>query len=339
MNSPQIHFIIGLGRSGTTLLMNILNANEEITALPEIRFFNFFYTGWKNKKTFTKNDIEDIRTYLLSYGQKAKNSPYIWKENELYENLHADKALTFKAIYSCFYSSIALKNSTKQSRIIFDKNPINTIFISEIMQVFPEARFIFMVRDPRANYLSRKQKIINTPEIFFNAYRWNRYNQYALNLQKKIPEKFILLRYEDLVTNTEAEIRRMAAVFGFSYDPDMLNFHRSIKASKEIEALVENDTTGLLKEKFEKLSRPVNTTRLESWRTELSEKEIGIIDSICGKTARQLGYDLPVVPKTNIFKRIKGNLKCNIDYYFTKLMFQVPLAIKLWRIRKIVSAG
>ena len=53
----DIHFIIGIGRSGTTLLSQLLNNHKEIQALPEANFLVFFLNQFQNKKQFTINDI------------------------------------------------------------------------------------------------------------------------------------------------------------------------------------------------------------------------------------------------------------------------------------------
>lgn len=42
MSNPSLNFIVGIGRSGTTLLMSMLNAHPKLQATPEVNFFVFF---------------------------------------------------------------------------------------------------------------------------------------------------------------------------------------------------------------------------------------------------------------------------------------------------------
>lgn len=327
MNKSINHFIIGIGRSGTTLLMNILNTHPAILAFPEINFFNFFYWSWRTKTSFTQADLKAIRLFLNYFTKRAKNAPYKWDEEQFLKAINSLTTVNFASVYEAFYNSFIFNGQVKKTEIIFDKNPVNTLYIPEIIKTFPKAKFILMVRDPRANYLSRKQKVLTSPEIYFNCYRWNLYNKTALNFKQQYPDKIILTRYENLVLNPEEEIKKIASFFDFQYTSEMLEFYQTVKQTRDIEAIVKSDEKGLLKDKFEKLSQPVNTSRLNSWKTELTEKEIEIISFICNTAANQSGYSLSNDKQSG--HKITGYIKSRIDLYRNKLIFYLPLWLKL----------
>lgn len=334
MNEPSHNFIIGIGRSGTTLLMNMLNNHEKIIAFPEIRFFNFFYHSWKNKKSIELHDLNAIHTYFLVHKSRIEHSPYRWKEELFIDQLKNIKTKAFSEKYSAFFNSFIFNGESKKAEFVFDKNPINTLFANEISAEFPKAKFIFMVRGPRANYLSRKQKVIFSENIYFNCYRWNFYNECALKFQEEHPDKTIIVKYENLVSDPENQLKTIADFCGFEYSANMLDFHKTVRNTRDIPSIAKQDKTGLLEDKLTRLSEPVNTKRLNAWQNELSEQEINIISCICHSTAAELGYTIPYTHSGTLIKKLIGWLKAKADFYKSKLLFKTPLAIKLWLVKR-----
>lgn len=334
MNELSHNFIIGIGRSGTTLLMNMLNNHEEIMAFPEIRFFNFFYYSWKNKKDIKHYDLNAIQTYFLVHKSRINHSPYRWNKELFMNLLNINKPRSFSNIYSAFFNSFTFNGESKKTKFIFDKNPINTLFAEDISEEFPMAKFIFMVRDPRANYLSRKQKVIFSDNIYFNCYRWKFINECALKFQKKYPNKTLIIKYENLVTNPENQLKSIADFCGFDYSANMLDFHKTVRNTRDIPFIAKHDKTGLLENKLTRLSEPVNTKRLNTWQNELSDQEINIISGICHSTAAELGYTMPYTRSGTLIKKLIGWLKAKADFYKSKLLFKTPLAIKLWLVKR-----
>ena len=326
----KFHFIVGIGRSGTTLLMSMLNAHPAIQATPEINFFNFFSAQWESRKHFSEADKKRVMQFVLRY--KNHNFSGFGFDLGHFEEMESS---SFNALYKNFYSSFTYGGERKQSRFFFDKNPINSLYLERIIRLFPDSKFVFLLRDPRAGYLSRKQKInFRSTNIYFNAYRWFLYNQEVLKYVTLYPEKFFILRYEDLVSDTEHEMRRMATFFHFDYDERMLRFHENVTKNSLQKAAGEKQERALTK--YSDLSKPVNTSRMNAWEHELNAEEIHIIDTITSRLASAFGYEKHAAA-TGTFSRLKalkGRIKARTGILKDKVQSTLPLRVKLSRGRK-----
>jgi hypothetical protein len=336
MKPVNYNFIVGIGRSGTTLLMSMLNAHPSIQGTPEVNFFNFFYGSWKNKKSFDEKDYRALEKYLSAFKNAGRSSGFSWDMASFKNEISRISEINFGAIYKAFYKSFLYNNEQKDISYNFDKNPINTLFLESIINSLPNSKFIFLVRDPRANYLSRKEKQKRrVANVYKDSLRWNIYNNAALKAVKDNPSLFYVLRYEDLVENPEAKMKELARFFDFPFDDKLLTFHENVKeVSLKQVAGSDNAEGSTLLSKYEKLSKPINTDRLHVWKEKLTENEIAVCSAICAKTANKLGYAINEQKAPfNYFKYVKGLALAKLDYYKNFILFYVPLSIKLTRIK------
>lgn len=337
MKPIKYNFIVGIGRSGTTLLMSMLNAHPLLQGTPEVNFFNFFYNSWKNKNSFHEKDFNDLDVYIEGLRARNQSSGFSWDGPAFRKKIESLKEINFKKIYDAFYASFVYNNTSKDITHNFDKNPINTLFLADLIKTFPDAKFIFLVRDPRANFLSRKEKFKKRrADIYLDTQRWKLYNEKAWSVIKNQPSRFFILKYEDLVTNPEIKLKELSDFFGFAFDEKILNFHEEVKqvSLKNVEeGANENDPKLLLK--YEKLSKPINTDRLNAWREKLTEDETNICAKICAGTAKHFGYNIDRKPVSiNFFKYYKGLAKAKADYIKNLLLYYAPLSIKISRVKK-----
>lgn len=330
MSNPNFNFIVGIGRSGTTLLMSMLNAHPDIQATPEVNFFNFFYHSFKNKREFTENDISIVTDYIKSY--KANNSSGFDFDFDSFSKTHNS---SFKNLYESFYANFLYGGVKKDCTYFFDKNPINSFYLKEILKTFPNAKFVFLTRDPRATYLSIKQKKnTKSSNVYFNSYRWYYYNLQVFSFINLHPDKIFILKYEDLVLNTENELKRMANFFGFNYNDKMLYFHEDVKKFS-LNNITESEKKQRHIVKYSDLSKPIYSDRLDVWQKDLSAEEISEIDSVTSELAVKLGYNKfdTVLYKAKFLKRLKGKLMANKFIYYNKFVSLFPLKFKLLRIK------
>ena len=339
----QLHFIVGIGRSGTTLLTKILNKHKDIHCQPEANFLLFFLNHFKNKIGYSDTDIDlifkQIEIYSLSHPiigwkfdsklskQKIKE---ICKNNPIinYENL-------CKNIYRCFEIDGIDKS---KSNIIIDKNPGYTILINKISKALPESKFIWIIRDYRANVLSRKQSAyLKSPAVAYNAIRWAYFNYLALRFSQKNKGKIILIKYEDLVTENDYTMQKI-------YDFLKLDVI-TISDKENITFLANKDLPGVdkhekyLTKKYADLNRPINSDRINSWKTELSKEEIIICDSICGKFAKQFQYEkyykIPYGTITlNLIKNLFTIINSILYIEKDKILYYLPIQYKIKRLIK-----
>jgi len=340
----KLYFIIGIGRSGTTLLTSLLNNHPQIHALPEANFWLFFLHAFKNKKEFTEADInlifEQIELYKLSHPILGWSFDTSATKQLALEYVRSGKNVNYQQLCILICENFKVVEYDKsQAKVILDKNPSATLYVNQISEAFPDAKFIYMVRDYRANVLSRKQSIyMKSPHLARNAYRWLWFNKRALNFQKKNEEKVLRVRYEDLAEDPDTVLKNVCSFFGVDSNLMLTQGNQYAELSEKPEILERHKT--YFAKKYADLAKPVNKERINAWQSELSKKEIAALDAVCSGFASEFGYKAftPVsfankagIKITNVFNSIRTSVFMNKEYF----VYYFSPAVKLKRIKEI----
>jgi hypothetical protein len=155
--------------------------------------------------------------------------------------------------------------------------------VAEILRYYPEARFIFMVRDGRDVAVSAKSSIFNHFHVYYSALRWRREQQLGLAWLAKLPAaQIMLLKYEELIAEPAAMVRKVCAFLDEPFEEPMLEYHQSKEAKK----------SGSLSISWENTAKPVMRDNAEKFRQQLSAQEILLFEAIAGNELHELGYCL-----------------------------------------------
>jgi hypothetical protein len=342
--NAKLHFIVGIGRSGTTILSKLLNKYSDVHCMPEANFLVFFLYKYSHKKNFTLKEIdyifEEIAIYALSHpmvGWEFDAKPVKQKITEL---LNISETISYQQLCIFIYQNFKIPGTDKEkAHLLIDKNPSYTIFINKISRELPESKFIFIIRDYRANILSRKQSVyLKSPNVAYNATRWKLYNEEAYAFYKKNNDKVILVKYEDLVSNYELEINRIIQFLNISpiLEPTHINDQQNININ-------DYNISERFKERFIKkysdLNKELNPDRLNVWKEKLSEKEIKTCEIICASFAENFGYAPSY--STSFLEKIKITVFCfipilsgHMDVFKDKIIYYSPIALKLNRLKE-----
>lgn len=259
-------FIIGVGRSGTTLLQSILNAHSEIAFTPETHFL-YQYLGLKNQGNIRNIDViidlldkdEKLKRLNLNIGEIARECDPI-KSQDFWPDL---------------YKKLLLKYLANQSKkIIGDKDPMNSGLLPLIKLHFPEAYIIHIIRDPRDVVLSRLRS------------NWGKkfpliahLGDHKISLEKALKEgpelfgdNYQEVRYEDLISNTETEVRRLCEGINVPFEVEMLDFEKS---SQELVSEDERQWKGNVFGKIKKNNTAKWINGLTNFQRQLSELTLG----------------------------------------------------------------
>ena len=115
----DIHFIIGPGRSGTTLLAMILNQHPNCISTPELKHFVYFYKKYKGITSINKELLEDLSKYFAVVG--------VTKKNILFDTPDINFSPKHPAV-NCFLYDIRENSDLRSSEWLFDKNTDGTAF-------------------------------------------------------------------------------------------------------------------------------------------------------------------------------------------------------------------
>ena len=115
---------------------------------------------------------------------------------------------------------------------VVDKNALNTIDLGVISVIFPEAKIVFALRDPRDVSISclmqaftPSQATVNLLSLEGIAKQYAAVMDYWLTLRNLIQPSFLELRYEDTVTDFEASYRRVFEFLGVEWVAEVTQFH------------------------------------------------------------------------------------------------------------------
>ena len=155
--------------------------------------------------------------------------------------------------------------------------------VDRVLAHVPDARFLWLVRDPRDVAASSRRSVFNPFHPALTAELWRAQQALGLSLEQQLPaDRWLRVRYEDLLAEPGTWVRRVCQLLGEGYDPGMLEFHRTAEARR----------AAALSEDWRNTASPVLVHNAGKYRRELSPGEIGEVESICGPLMETLGYAL-----------------------------------------------
>ena len=292
---PPAPFVVGVNRSGTTLLRMMLDAHPELTIPPETHFI---------PEVIRRANHENTRRRLIrSITRHPRWGDFGLDEGEFRARAKQVRPLTASGAIRCFYELYADKQGKPRWG---DKTPRYMRAMPRIARALPEARFIHLIRDGRDVALSQRERVIDgeTVTMAAMAERWQRRIVAAREGAADIkPDAYLEVRYEDLVTDTEGTLRRICEFAGLGFDPAMLDYHRRAgERLAEMNRDLDNAENGIVRTATNRLAahalttEPPTTDRCERWRNEMTAAEVAEFESVAGDLLAGLGYEVAGVP-------------------------------------------
>lgn len=206
---PAPVFLIGFLRSGTTLTEQVLAAHPEVVTSDENRLIEETLAELAAMTGITNNPPEALRR--LNIDQVRQLRRFYWQR--------VGEEFTPAALKKRFVNKVAL-------------NSIETGLISCL---FPEAKILFALRDPRDVCLSCAMQAFATTPATVNLLSWSGIaRQYAavmdlwLSLRQRIAPEYLEMRYEDVLSDFETSFRRVFALLGVAWHPDVSRYHERV---------------------------------------------------------------------------------------------------------------
>jgi hypothetical protein len=310
-------FIVGSSRSGTTMMGRILGLNTNVFTFRELHFFGKLWTNNSNQR-LTRKDQIDLLSRLFCI---QKNG--IFNQNDYSEfstksiQLLASEVKNPLELYKLFLEKITEENNAK---ISCEQTPQNLYYIKEILQSFPNAKVINLVRDQRDVLLSQKNKwkrkflgaksipIFEVLRSYINYHPiltsrvWNSSLSWTFKYINHPRVKIV--RFEDLLDNSENIVKDICKFLSIEFKYEMLKV-------PIIGSSVENDSKSVLM---------IDNSKINRWKKGgLSEGEIYLSQKFSSRMMDEFGYS----------KKVFLLPPLSIVLYFISFIFKLVLAFLL----------
>jgi hypothetical protein len=278
-------FVVGVARSGTTLLRFMLDAHSQLAIPPETGFI-------PTVGHLAPDDAEGFLSTVLGF--------------ESWPDFHLDPAVlrervrglvpfTVRAGLRAFYRLYAERFGKPGWG---DKTPSYGPLASAIEALLPEARFVHLIRDGRDVALSvRPLWFAPGPTVEDEARYWAE-QVGTTRAECGKCRHAIEVRYEDLVTAPEPALRRVCAFLDLPFEAEMLSWHeRAGERLEEHEGRVAADgrvrlTKAQRIEQQRRVTAPPDRSRVLRWKTEMSGDERRRFQHVAGGMLEALGYEV-----------------------------------------------
>jgi len=329
MQQVPFFFIIGRPRTGTTLLRSLFDAHPNVQIPWECQFVLNLYPKYGNLELWNLETLERFYTDLLDQWQfSAWNIDHKKLKSEL---LQCEGENSYASICQLVYLNHISFYTKETIQLIGDKNHGYTIYTQRLKKLFPEAKFVYILRDYRDNFESVRKVDFEMPIVSLVVYKWKYFYKKALRASKKYPESFYFIRYEDLVTEPEIQFQKLCDFLDIPYIPEVFDFY---KMKEKAEGKYPAD---ILEKHHKSLFNPVNKSRMGLWEKTMTKRQIRIADHVAGKYAAQAGYlkQFEGYSFWIAIQALPGIWYARMLYFATKIIDKMPYRIR----EKILSKG
>jgi hypothetical protein len=269
-------FIVGSGRSGTTLLRMMLCSHSRITIPPETWFLIPLLERFSIDRPLTAAEVESAASIVTSH--------YRWPDMKLDSQEFRRQLSQLTKPYLRDLAEIVYRwHMRADGKARWgDKTPVYVEVLPELARLFPDSQFIFLVRDGRDVAKSFQATHWVGRWLHDNTREWTR----ALQCQRRwmgseLRERILRVRYEDLVLETEATLRQICRFIGEEFEPQMLAWQRQ----------VDDHIPARERQIHKKLKLKIDPHSVNRWKKEMSAREIFVCEAFMSANLKRFGYE------------------------------------------------
>jgi hypothetical protein len=278
VNGSEPFFIVGCGRSGTTMLRLMFNAHPDVVIPPESQFIPALVSNWPRMVTRDGVDADAIVALI------GRRLDHMGLDRALVRGrLAALHDRTPRAATEAVFGVVTEQQGKPRWA---DKTPRHVEDMPTIAGVFPEARFIHVIRDGRDVALSFFDRPFGPRDVWDGARYWDRTVRTGLDGAGSLDtDRYREVRYEALIDAPEAVTKELCDFVGLEPVEDMHHYFE--RASDRL--------TAKERANHPNIARPP-TKGLRNWRIDMPERDVEAFESIAGPLLTELDYPLGSSP-------------------------------------------
>lgn len=275
-------FIIGVPRSGTTLLAAMLSMHSNLSCGPETGFF-------RRLAAVNPNDLCDVASWpdtAVNFIANIKHTGYAgYEEKRLLEKYHLNPQ-QIQAFLAEKHPSIPniLAGVTEQymtaagKKRWIEKTPDHIQYLPSLRHYFPDSPIIHIVRDPRDVALSLTKVPWGAQSFLEALFSWRKFEGAGSNFLA-MDERNYVLHFEDLLSAPRETLTDLCRFIDEEFEPQMLD---TSGAGKSV------NSRGVPWKA--KASQPIDKSRIAAWRKSISAAENKVAEAILGDRLEFYGY-------------------------------------------------
>jgi LPS sulfotransferase NodH len=268
--------ILGVRRSGTTLLRVMLDRHSQL-AVPDESYF-VPQLADRHVRQIRVDDFVDDLSRIDTVAEW--DVPLDRVRARLRDGMSPGEAIgTVYAVYA----------DERGKPRWGDKTPMYMQNLRLLERLFPDALFVHLIRDGRdaaLSFLSMPRGIVTetwmhprAPADF--ACQWRTEVAAARRLGRRVGHRYLEVRYEELIADVEAVLARICAFAGLDYEPGMADYAGNVDVSA--------------KPHQQRLKQPP-TAGVRDWRTQMPAADVEAFEHVAGDLLRELGYETTYEP-------------------------------------------
>ena len=279
----QKAFVVGCPRSGTIWALDILRRHGLTIVGPESHLFSQLFVPATLDGTTAERRRRTLETYDSSAARLGARGPQQWIDRddlaraleELGDGSDADGMRVVEAALDAYF----VANHGRPADVLVEKTPDHVHWADRILAYWPDAKIVEVVRDGRDVVTSLGHTSWAPADRRLQAQKWVD----AIETGKRIREspaaagRWHVLRYEDLKESTYREITRLLDFLDLTWDDSLIR-----------DIVAETDIVHMPPSRREEQHR---LGVVGSWRTELTDDEIAIVEEVAGPTLAAAGYE------------------------------------------------
>ena len=276
-------FIVGAPRSGTTLLQYIVRSHPRLS-LPTGESHFIVPLQQERQRFGDLSRPENVRRVLEEMWRRSQDflatdlhGLRFTEETipDLAEALAAEGGGTMAGVIAALFG----RNAAGEGKVRWgDKTPYYVLHMELLLEMFPEAQFVHLIRDGRDCALSTlvRRDDFHVYNFYEAARYWQRYVEVGQEVGATLPPgHYFEIRYEDLLDDPPAALGRLCDFLGEEYTDDLVNFRKAREAGK----------TPLV-------AKPIQKGNKEKWRAQMSSRQLTLFEGAAGETLERNGYPL-----------------------------------------------
>lgn len=270
--------VVGVPRSGTTMLRLMLNRSPDLAVLPETWFGP---RVWDQRWAFPLRDEPQHslrravdRFIMLLTTKQPGDFP-------IDLNLYRERVLSGPASLNRLLSELGrLWAETEDKSRWGEKSPVHIHYLTPLAEMFPLMKVVHIVRDPRDVCVSLAEVPFSlSKDVVVHALEWKNGVAAIANAYADRRIQITTVRYEDLVSDPAIELTRLCRFLGIGYEEDMINFHEDY------------ETYAPKHEWIQGVKEPLNASSVGRFKRKLAPDDLRLIEALLLEGLGRYGYE------------------------------------------------